>query len=264
MAAGPTMSQMAQTTGATQQATVKTVAPKITKESEQARHGILGEEEEGDGKTKGAGKGTGGPAGTGQAQFGDQDKAKVKRRKVKLSTLAQRDVAGKEEAGETKDTGKAAKAKAQAQTGNAKDLGYKKAAGVLMQNSRVVQSSIKYEAACRARDTDPNNALSPKGQQRWMLNNLIKITSDCCEQHTGGKAGEAYPSRRDQRLIKMALCGLRDGNQKTESASSSSDSKKPMSKAEYQFAQAKAMTIVNHIIDPPVRPEHMPEYSEVA
>lgn len=96
-----------------------------------------------------------------------------------------------------------------------------------------------------------------------MLNNLIRMTHLCVEQHTGGKAGEAYESRRDCRLIHGALKGLSCGQQKQEGASTASSSGRTgMSRV--TASAKKAMRIVQNVLDPIVRPDHLPEYSEVA
>jgi hypothetical protein len=49
-----------------------------------------------------------------------------------------------------------------------------------------------------------------KPEDANFLSNLVNLTAINVEQHTGGKAGEAYESRRDTRLIYQALRGLRD------------------------------------------------------
>jgi hypothetical protein len=76
----------------------------------------------------------------------------------------------------------------------------------MLENLRLAQASAQYEKS-RAEVSDH---LAPAGQQRKMLSNLCSMLSICVEQHTGGKAGEAFGSRRDTRLILMALKGLRD------------------------------------------------------
>jgi hypothetical protein len=45
-----------------------------------------------------------------------------------------------------------------------------------------------------------------------MLNNLCSMLNICVEQDTGGKAGEAFESRRDTRMIYAALKGLRNAD----------------------------------------------------
>ena len=82
--------------------------------------------------------------------------------------------------------------------------------------SRLQQASAKYEA-CRK---EAEMSLSKKGTQASMLNNLISMTTIAVEQHTGGKAGAANESRRDNRLIYLALKGLRDGNRPLDGAAS--------------------------------------------
>ncbi len=77
--------------------------------------------------------------------------------------------------------------------------------------SRLTQASVQYEQAQQQAAANSDQGLSKTGQQKWMLNNLITMTNICVEQHTGGKAGEAYESRRDNRLIYTALQGLRNG-----------------------------------------------------
>ena len=270
---GPMASTIAQQAGVTQSIATPKAQPKVSRESEQARHSVHGEEgEEGkDGRPAGQ-AGAGGPGGAGKAQFGDQDKAKVKRKRVKLKDLQNRETQKRDEARSTekyRETVKSEAPKPKPKAEQARELGYKKAAGLLMEQSRFTESSVRFEQLRRARDNDSSNALSPKGQQKWMLNNLISMTHICVEQHTGGKAGEAYESRRDCRLIHMAMRGLRDGNKgstttASSSTSSSGTSRTGMSKGEYAAKQAKAMSILNHIIEPPTRPDHLPEYSEVA
>ncbi len=78
----------------------------------------------------------------------------------------------------------------------------------LLQSSRLAQASSQYATSHQ----DIDGQLSNRGQQRMMLSNLVSMTHICVEQHTGGKAGEAFESRRDTRLIHMALQGLRDGH----------------------------------------------------
>ena len=78
----------------------------------------------------------------------------------------------------------------------------------LLQSSRLAQTTAQYEKY----HGEVSAGLSKSGQQRWMLNNLIEMTRISVEQHTGGKPGEAYESRRDTRLIYMALRGLRESS----------------------------------------------------
>lgn len=215
---------------------------------------------------------------------GENGGEKVKRKRVKLKDLAKREYtkeAGQRESQKAEKTAKtAAQAKVKVKTtetsqaqessftekaqeaGQARaNLGLKKAAGLLMQQSRLTESSVKYETAKQTQDHG-DQCLSKTGQQKWMLNNLISMTNICVEQHTGGKAGEAYESRRDNRLIYMALRGLRDGN--NVEGKSTSTARTGMSRGEYEAKQKKAESIIANIIEPAVRPEHLPEYSEVA
>jgi hypothetical protein len=209
---------------------------------------------------------------------------KVKRKRVKLKDLAQREYTKETGSRESQKTEKASKTSAQTkvkvkttetaetqetslteraqEAGQARaSLGLTQAAGLLMQQSRLTESSVKYETARQVQDHD-DQGLSKTGQQKWMLNNLISMTNICVEQHTGGKAGEAYESRRDNRLIYMALRGLRDGNNLE--CKNPSTGRTGMSRGEYEANQKKAESIIANIIEPAVRPEHLPEYSEVA
>ena len=86
-----------------------------------------------------------------------------------------------------------------------------RAADLLVAQSRLAECRAALEAV-RANEADEKSSLQPTSRQREMVNNLISMTNICLEQHTGGKSGEAYESRRDNRLILMALRGLRDGN----------------------------------------------------
>ena len=210
---------------------------------------------------------------------------KVKRKRVKLKDLAQREHTQETGAKESQQAEKSSKAVVQTkvktketaetqetaaptlteraqEAGQARaSLGLKKAAGLLMQQSRLTESSVKYETAKQTQFDLGETGLSKTGQQKWMLNNLIDMTNICVEQHTGGKAGEAYESRRDNRLIYMALRGLRDGNECKNPASST---RTGMSTGEYASKQKKAESIISNILNPDMRPEHLPEYSEVA
>ena len=76
----------------------------------------------------------------------------------------------------------------------------------LLEASRLTEARARYEKSLQHASLE----LSRSGQQRAMLNNLTSMLNICVEQHTGGKAGEAFESRRDTRLIYMALRGLRD------------------------------------------------------
>ena len=82
-----------------------------------------------------------------------------------------------------------------------------RAAELLEARSRLDQYQAALEAV-RASEADEKSSLRPTSQQRWMVNNLISMTNIPVEQHTEGKSGEAYESRRDHRLIYMALRGL--------------------------------------------------------
>jgi hypothetical protein len=75
-----------------------------------------------------------------------------------------------------------------------------------LESLRLAQASAQYEKL-RAEVSDH---LAPGGHQRKMLSNLCAMLNICVEQHTGGKAGDAFDSRRDMRLIHMALTRLRD------------------------------------------------------
>ena len=210
----------------------------------------------------------------------------VQRRRVKLKKVAQEEVSkefGGKESQKTDKTNKTREAMLKGQTKETTEthqpnllerahegeqakaqtaLGVKKALGRLNEQSRFNQSSVKYETARNAQNEGVHAGLTPKAQQKWMLNNLCSMLNICVEQHTGGKAGEAFESRRDTRLIYMALRGLRDGNQKP--AEGSTSTRSGMSNAEYASNQKKAQVIFMNIIEPPTRPESMPEYSEVA
>jgi hypothetical protein len=91
-------------------------------------------------------------------------------------------------------------------------LGSHAEARKLLEASRLTEASAHYE---RSRQ-EASSELGRSGQQRALLNNLTSMLSISVEQHTGGKAGEAFESRRDTRLIHMALKGLHDADAKHE------------------------------------------------
>jgi hypothetical protein len=87
----------------------------------------------------------------------------------------------------------------------------------LLLASKLAEASARYEKS----HAELSAGLSRTGQQRTMLKNLVSMLNICVEQHTGGKAGEAFESRRDTRLIHLALKGLQTADaahQKAEKA----------------------------------------------
>jgi hypothetical protein len=95
-----------------------------------------------------------------------------------------------------------------AKLGDVKDL---RAAVQKMQDTA---NFARYAKACDELRAD----LSPKGQQRAMLNNLCAMLHVSVEQHTGDKAGEPS-SRRDTRMILKALRELKASEAHVDSAS---------------------------------------------
>lgn len=262
---GPTMSSMAQAAGLTQTVATPKTTSKVTRESEQARMPFGGDEEDHkEGAQAGKPGGQAGQAGkAGQSQQ-SQQKGPVRRKRVKL-----KDIKGKqtEQQSGTKGTEKYSElsrqkeARPKGEATNARELGYKRAASLLSQNSKITESSVRYEQARKLFEADPSNALSPKAQQKWMLNNLIRMISLCVHQHTGGRAGEAYESRRDCRNIWNALRGLFDSGRKTEGGITT---RRPLTKHEYNVLKKKIMYLFENAIEPRERPEDMPEYEDVA
>lgn len=268
---GPTASSIAQHAGITQTiATPKSTGVKTTRETEQNRVPAGGDDDDHkDGQQPGKAGGSGAAGGSGKTTAGrtqqQQQNGPVRRKRVKLKDVSQKEVRKQSEAKESalaRETSRAGETKAGQGPAQARELGYRRAAGILSQLSRLVESSVKYETAQRLRDHE-GNVLSPKAQQKWMLTNLINYTNICLQQHTGGKAGEAYESRRDWRLIYMALRGLFDGQAKAEKGAGDS-TRKGMSKGEYQMLQKKAMGILRLILEPEERPDDQEEYYEVA
>jgi hypothetical protein len=266
---GPTASSIAQHAGITQTiATPKSTGVKTTRESEQSRVPAGGDDDDHkEGQASGKSGGTGSAGGSGKTTTGraqqQQQNGPVRRKRVKLKDVSQKEVRKQSEAKESalaRETSRPGEAKMG--PAQARELGYKRAASILAQLSRLTESSIKYETAQRLRDHE-GNVLSPKAQQKWMLTNLINYTNICLQQHTGGKAGEAYESRRDWRLIYMALRGLFDGQMKQEKGTGDS-TRKGMSKGEYQMLQKKALGILRLILEPEERPDDQEEYYEVA
>ena len=254
----PTAGDIAGRTGILQNNLSNTnVGTRKTREADQGRQAVLRDEEEEEGKAKASGgKGPGGTGGTSQAQFGQEEKKKVRRKKVNVGQAArERNKSEQANATEGASQGNAAgKAKKQEAPANAREMGIKKATNLLNQQSRLTEASVKYEQARNQADNTGTNPLSPKGQQRWMLNNLIKMSEVNYQQHTGGSAGELL-NRRSSREVFMALRGLRDGAPKTEKSNDTSNSR-GLSSGEYKLKQAQAMTILNQVLEPPVRPEH--------
>ncbi len=117
----------------------------------------------------------------------------------------------------------------------------------LLSKSLATKASVKFEQQSQGRPTNP---LSPAGRRRNMLNNLTNMVRISLAQHTGGKAGEAYP-RRETRQILMALQGLKSSSTKK----NSSDSRNKLSVGEFKLKESSAASILAIFAEPPQPPE---------
>lgn len=190
---------------------VQTKAPKVDKKAEEARlRHLPGEDEEGE---KGL---LGGPAkdakGTEHAQAGQDDKAKVRRKKVKLSELTGKKTTakGQTQTATAQNTAEAKEAKAQAAgQPTPEEQGRKLANMKLAEQGRLAQTRLQHAARSQAAN-DPNNCLNGQGFQRRLLNACISYQHNNLMQHTGDKAGEIY-NRPATRQIFQALVGIKNG-----------------------------------------------------
>lgn len=217
----PRASDIASNAGITQTA-FKATSPKVDKKADEARRVTFGNEEEEGERGPGAGQaGSGGKAGgAGQTQFGQEERQKVRRKRVKLS-----DLQGKKTDSKPKADGssKAETAGPRFVRSSPEEVGRRVATQKLMEGARLNEIRQKYNQRLQQTDQDPNNALSPRGRQTRMLNNLIAYQQNNYMQHTGDKAGEIY-NRPATRQILQALQGLKTGMGNGESKSTSSSS----------------------------------------
>jgi fibronectin-binding autotransporter adhesin len=79
----------------------------------------------------------------------------------------------------------------------------------LQQAANASQAMAAYDQAALQAQAGSSQGLAISRQQKALLNDLVDFDNIIVEQHTGGKAGEAFESRRGTRLINMALKGLR-------------------------------------------------------
>ena len=205
----PRASDIAANTGIAQ-SYIQPKAPKTDKKAEEARAKTLKEDdEEGDkGAQAGAG-GAGKSGGAAAAKFGQDEKQKVKRKRVKLSELTSKKTEGTKAKAETTAQGEskeAAKAK-----GTPEEIGRKVAQAKLNEQGKLAETRFLYQQRMNSTNTDPNNALSPQARQKRMLNSLISYQCNNYMQHTGDKAGEIY-NRPATRQILQALQGLKAGS----------------------------------------------------
>ena len=210
----PRASDIATGAGITQ-SYVQPKTQKVDKKAEEARLKTLhGDDEEGDGGPQAGPRGAGKSGGAAAAKFGQDERQKVKRKRVKLSELTSKKTGASKPKAEAAQT--AAK---EAKAGNVtpEEIGRKVAQQRLNEQGKLAETRYLYQQKLSQSNKDPNNALSPQARQKRMLNSLISYQQNNYMQHTGDKAGEIY-NRPATRQILQALQGLK-------SAPSSADSK---------------------------------------
>jgi len=217
----PRASDIASRTGIAQ-SVIHSKAPKVdNKKAEEARLRTLGDEEdEGNQGAKGA-KGGGKAGGPGASQFGQEDRQKVKRKRVRLSELSGKKTSATAKKPEAQAKEAAAEAKA---PGNPEEVGRKVAQAKLNEQGKLAETRFLYQQKVSAQaQQDPNSSLSAQGTKLKMLNNLIRYQECNYMQHTGDKAGEIY-NRPATRQILQALQGLKTGSTSGTAKSESSTS----------------------------------------
>lgn len=224
----PRASDIASRTGVAQ-SVIHSKTPRTDKKAEEARSRTVGGGDEEEGSSGQSDKpeksGQGGKAsGANAAKFGQEERQQVKRKRVKLSELKQKKTTATQPKAEAAKP-EATQAQARQEKAEAADVGRQIAQQKLNERGKLAETQHRYQAWANQSRQDSNNALSPQGQQRQMLNNLIRYQECNYLQHTGDKAGEIY-NRPATRQILQALQGLRNGggSGKTESTSSSTTS----------------------------------------
>jgi hypothetical protein len=219
---------------------VSAKSPKIDKKAEEARLRTLqGDDEEGDrGPQAGAG-GAGKSGGAAATKFGQDERQKVKRKRVKLSELTSKKTGEAKPKAETAAQAEAKEAKAAKTT--PEEIGRKVAQQKLNEQGKLAETRYLYQQKLSQSNQDPNNALSPQARQKRMLNSLISYQQNNYMQHTGDKAGEIY-NRPATRQILQALQGLKSGapTQTAENKSSGSTSTGTTSPAAFKAKSEQA------------------------
>lgn len=201
------------------QSIVQAKTPKIDKKAEEARLRTLqGEDEEGDRGPQAGQGGAGKSGGAAAAKFGQDERQKVKRKRVKLSELTSKKSEAAKPKAETAAQAEAKETKAAKAT--PEEIGRKVAQQKLNEQGKLAETRYLYQQRLQQSNQDPNNALSPQARQKRMLNSLISYQQNNYMQHTGDKAGEIY-NRPATRQILQALQGLKNGSSSTDTKSNS-------------------------------------------
>lgn len=192
------------------QSIVQAKTPKIDKKAEEARLRTLkGEDEEGENGPQAGQGGAGKSGGAAAAKFGQDERQKVKRKRVKLSELTAKKTEGTK--AKTETTAQAETKEAKANKTTPEEIGRKVAQAKLNEQGKLAETRYLYQQRMQQSNQDPNNALSPGARQKRMLNSLISYQQNNYMQHTGDKAGEIY-NRPATRQILQALQGLKGGS----------------------------------------------------
>jgi hypothetical protein len=251
----PRASDVAAGAGITQ-SYVQAKTPKVDKKAEDARLKTLhGDDEEGDRGPQAGSGGAGKSGGAAAAKFGQDERQKVKRKRVKLSELT----AKKSEAAKPKpEVAAQAEAKeAKAAKTTPEEIGRKVAQQKLNEQGKLAETRYLYQQKLSQSNQDPNNALSPQARQKRMLNSLISYQQNNYMQHTGDKAGEIY-NRPATRQILQALQGLKGGatsqtsdNKSTSSTSTASTTSPAAFKAKSEQANKMLEIFMREDTQPP-------------
>ncbi|MBI3925769.1 MAG: hypothetical protein HY319_09530 [Armatimonadetes bacterium] len=120
----------------------------------------------------------------------------------------------------------------------------------LNSQASVNRASLNFD---QSQDTTQRNVdQSRRGDQKLMLNRLVNMVEISMAQHTGGKAGEAYP-RRETRQIYSALMGL-----KTSSPERREDRRVRHTTAELKFKETQARGLVALLEPEPIPKDYQP------